>query len=248
VVKEKHSLRDLSRGKSSIDRKGFAIQSSAMEPNWAADHLQVIRTLMERSAVYRRALAPIMIFVGVVGLAAACAGYFLKLQAVWTFILYWYGVGAVALTGAFLMVRRQAWQQAEPLWSPPTRRVALAMLPALTAGFLMGTLVFVLDFLPSATPAPTGEPEASEVALFALPLVWVILYGCAIHAAGFFMPRGIRLLGWLIIILGCAALFARRYGSEPIASGHVLMGFFFGTIHLAYGIYLYFTEQRRNEP
>ena len=38
-----------------------------------------------------------------------------------------------------------------------------------------------------------------------------------------------------------------RYGKGPIASGHVLMGFFFGSIQLAYGVYLYFTEQRRNE-
>jgi hypothetical protein len=219
-----------------------------MEPNWAADHLQVIRTLMERSAVYRRALAPIMIYVGVVGLAAACAGYVLKLCQVYAFILYWYGVGAVALTGAFLMVRRQAWQQAEPLWSPPTRRVALAMLPALTTGFLLGALVALLDALPETLLAPTGGRRASELALMVLPLIWVILYGCAIHAAGFFMPRGIRLLGWLIILLGCAAFVVPRYGKGTIASGHVLMGFFFGSIQLAYGVYLYFTEQRRNEP
>ena len=38
-----------------------------METNWAAEHLQVIRTLMERSAVYRRALAPIMTFNGAIG-------------------------------------------------------------------------------------------------------------------------------------------------------------------------------------
>jgi hypothetical protein len=25
------------------------------------------------------------------------------------------------------------------------------------------------------------------------------------------------------------------------------MGFFFGLLHLAYGVYLYFTEKRRNE-
>ncbi len=219
-----------------------------MESNWAADHLQVIRTLMERSAVYRRALAPIMIYVGLLGLAAACAGYFLKMREAYHFILYWYGVGAVALTGAFLMVRRQAWQQSEPLWSPPTRRVAWAMLPALTAGFLLGTLVAVADALPESTPPPTGEPRPSEWALAFLPLLWVILYGCAIHAAGFFMPRGIRLLGWIIILLGCGALFVPRSGNWPIASGHVFMGFFFGTVHLAYGVYLYFTEQRRNEP
>ena len=29
-----------------------------MESGWATDHLQVIRTLMERAALYRRALAP----------------------------------------------------------------------------------------------------------------------------------------------------------------------------------------------
>jgi len=54
---------------------GFAVQSMYMESNWAAEHLQVIRTLMERSALYRRALAPIMIFNGVVGLAAAGLGW-----------------------------------------------------------------------------------------------------------------------------------------------------------------------------
>ena len=45
-----------------------------MEANWATDHLQVIRTLMERSALYRRALAPIMLTCGVIGIAAATAG------------------------------------------------------------------------------------------------------------------------------------------------------------------------------
>jgi hypothetical protein len=28
---------------------------------------------------------------------------------------------------------------------------------------------------------------------------------------------------------------------------HGIMGFFFGVLHLAYGIYIYFTEQRRDE-
>jgi hypothetical protein len=28
---------------------------------------------------------------------------------------------------------------------------------------------------------------------------------------------------------------------------HGIMGVFFGALHLAYGVYLYFTEQRRNE-
>src|SRR6266540_1083328 len=38
-----------------------------MESNWAAENLRVIRTLMERSAVYRRALAPLMLLAGGTG-------------------------------------------------------------------------------------------------------------------------------------------------------------------------------------
>ena len=33
---------------------------------------------------------------------------------------------------------------------------------------------------------------------------------------------------------------------QSIAAGHRIMGVFFGVIHLAYGIYLYFTENRKN--
>jgi len=47
-----------------------------MNPNWAEENLQTIRTLMERSAVYRRALAPIMILAGVIGLATMGIGLY----------------------------------------------------------------------------------------------------------------------------------------------------------------------------
>ena len=36
--------------------------------DWAAENLQVIRTLMERSSIYRRALAPLMVVAGLGGL------------------------------------------------------------------------------------------------------------------------------------------------------------------------------------
>lgn len=77
----------------------------------------------------------------------------------------------------------------------------------------------------------------------------MILYGCAIHAAGFFMQRGIKLFGWGFIVCGCCVSVALAAGS-PVASStaaHLVMGAFFGGMHLAYGAYLYFTE-RKNEP
>jgi hypothetical protein len=220
-----------------------------MEPNWAAEHLQVIRTLMERSALYRRALAPIMIFAGLLGLVAAGAGWKFSISEPRWFVGYWFCVGVVALAGAFLMVRRQAWQQSEPFWSPPTRRVAQAMLLPLSAGFALGALVIAADTMRvKAGVARSGEAP-NAIVLICLPLVWVILYGCAIHAAGFFMARGMRLFGSALVAGACVAflLGGFNFGSALITVSYGLMGFFFGFLHLAYGVYLYFTEQRRDE-
>ena len=212
-----------------------------METNWAAEHLQVIRTLMERSAVYRRALAPVMTFNGAIGTAAALTGWAFKISSPRPFILFWACVGALAVAGSFLLVRRQALKESEPFWSPPTRRITQAMLPALVAGFIIGAVVWA-----QAAAAPENIGNVSG--MLWLPLSWVVLYGCAFHAAGFFMPRGMRIFGWAFILGGCG-LFALGIPDWPDrpAYAHGIMGFFFGALHLAYGVYLYFTEQRKNE-
>lgn len=206
-----------------------------MESNWAAEHLQVIRTLMERSAVYRRALAPVMIFNGLMGVAGGVAGSALKIDSPRVFIGYWAGVGVVALSGSFLLVRRQALKEAEPFWSPPTRRIAQALLPALFSGSVAGLLSLLC-------------PQWDFLQAWALPALWILLYGCALTAAGFFMHRGIKLLGWLFILAGCGLMASRCQAPSALslAAAHQLMGGVFGGLHLAYGIYLYFTEQRRN--
>lgn len=195
---------------------------------------------MERSAVYRRALAPIMIFSGVVGLAAAGLGWGLKIGNPRSFMLFWGGVSGIAMVGSFLLVRRQALKESEPFWSPPTRRVTLAMMPGLFAGLMVAAVAFV-----QVNSAPIELRDL--LGMWYLPLCWIVLYGCAFHAAGFFLPRGMRLFGWGFILGGCA-LFALGVPafSGPIGYGHGVMGFFFGALHLAYGIYLYFTERRSN--
>ena len=207
-----------------------------MDSNWAAEHLQVIRTLMERSALYRRALAPIMLYSGVLGIAGGGLGRLHHIESNQGFVGFWAGVGVLALVGSFLLVRRQALKAAEPFWSPPTRRVAQGLLPPLLAGSVAGLLALVCpawDFLP----------------VWSLPAFWILLYGCALSAAGFFMHRGIKLLGWLFILCGCVlmAVRCRFAGPASLAEGHLVMGGVFGGVHLACGIYLYFTEPHGNE-
>src|SRR5258708_2688341 len=154
----------------------FAAQSLAMQSTRAAEHLLVIRTLMERSAIYRRALAPIVLSLGVLGLAAALGGLLLGIQNPRTFVAYWSGVGLVGLCTAYVMARQQALKDAESFWSAPTRRVTQALLPALFVGFVASSI------------AGCCANDRAWPAGWIVPL-WMVLYGCAVHGAGFFTPR-----------------------------------------------------------
>jgi hypothetical protein len=101
------------------------------------------------------------------------------------------------------------------------------MLPPLTAGCLVG-IIFTY----------AGLPEI-------LPVLWALFYGCALHAAGFFVPRGVKWLGWIYIVLAASG-FASLISFHSSPNPHIVMGFFFGAVHLVYGVYLYLTEKGKN--
>ena len=218
-----------------------------MNPNWAEENLQTIRTLMERSAIYRRALAPIMLFAGAIGVTTAAIGIGLteKVEIDFSedmkaFGTLWLCSAAIVVAGAFLIARRQAIKDKEPFWSPPTRRVGQALLPALLAGMFLGTIFTFVGLTNAIT----------------LTLIWLFFYGCALHAAGFFISRGMKCFSWVFI--GLAAVTASILcllnatpslafpPSKIVITANWLMGFFFGVLHLAYGAYLYLTEKRKN--
>ena len=210
-----------------------------MESNWASEHLQVIRTLMERSAIYRRALAPTSLLIGGIGLAAAVIGWLTGIDSHRAFGIYWVVVAFIALGSALALIRRQALREGEAFWSSPTRRVAQALLPP----FLVALAASIVMVAPA-----WREP----LQVWWLPPVWMVLYGCALCSAGFFMPRGIKLFGWVFILCGCvvgAMVNQRSYaaGMPHLTNAHWLMGATFGGLHLAYGVYLYFTETKKNE-
>lgn len=220
-----------------------------MKPNWAEENLQTIRTLMERSALYRRALAPVMIWAGGAGTLGAALGCLLRIESGAGFIGYWLGLAVLTIAGAFLLVRRQAIKSSEPFWSPPTRRVTQALSAPLAIGFAFGVLVLIV-WMKDESPAdpPTGmRDDAGE--LFWLPAVWALFYGCALHAAGFFAAGSLRRFAWIFIV--CAfvilvSLFLSHHPDYPLASwqaSHWLMGALFGVLQLVYGGYLFVTEK-----
>ncbi len=109
------------------------------------------------------------------------------------------------------------------------------------------------------SPALLGGFTLSLVFLFApIPLLWwllplwMVFYGCATHAAGFFMPRGMKLFGWIFIVAGIlATLGVGLKVSGPdfpdIRWAHLAMGIIFGFLHTVYGLYLRFSETKTHD-
>jgi len=207
-----------------------------MNPNWAEENLQTIRTLMERSAVYRRALAPTLIFCGVIGLLSGAFGVWLQCDDALVAIAIWLPAAIVSVAGAFFLMRRQAIKDSEPVWSAPTRRVMAALFPP----FFVGGFVSTLFVIVSCARCRCGDNQ------FLAPLAVILFfsYGCGLHSASQFMPRIIRSMGWQFIVAGCFLSLCLFHDDLRDKSFHLLMGGVFGGLHLAYGIYLYFTEKK----
>jgi hypothetical protein len=209
-----------------------------MQRNWAEENLQIIRYLMENASVYRRALAPVMAVVGVTGIAAAVIGASMDWEAARPFVSFWIVVALICMAEALLIIRRQALKQLEGFWTPPTNRIAQAVSPAFFAGLVLGIVVWC------------AGPSDQMAVLLIVP-IWMTLYGLAMHAAGFFMPRGFRLFGWIFIFFGLAAAgtvlsLGHDTALPNIPFANLGMGIFFGGGHAAYSLYLFFTEKRQN--
>lgn len=203
-----------------------------MEANRATENLQTIRTLMERSALYRRALAPIMLLAGAIGVVTAAVGLLANLDSARAFLLLWLGAAAVAVVGAFLLARRQAISDKEAFWSGPTKRVT----QALSLPFLIGVFFSVL--------LSWGDGGNTNQLVIGF---WIMFYGLALFTAGFFMPPAIKAFGTLFSIAACCLLLlALANNLRELCDPHLLMGFFFGALHLALGAYLYLTERKNS--
>lgn len=201
-----------------------------MKTDQAHDTLITIRTLMERSSIYRRTLAPIMLFVGTLGMLGAAMGILLNIERVGIFATMWLGIAATAISGAFIIARNQAMKDKEAFWSAPTRRVTRALVLPLACGAFFSILILFRG----------GENMRW---LFVYPNIF--FYGCAMHAAGFFMPPVTRKLAWTFCSLGAFALVLLPMLSDKLDSrvDHITMGVFFGVLHLIYGVYLSCTKE-----
>lgn len=202
--------------------------------NWAEDNLQVIRTLMERAAVYRRKMAPMMFVAAGLGTVGGFVAQQAGIQTVQSFSWYWGLIAGVILLASGYIVRGQALGSGEPFWTAPTKRIFQAFLPVFVIGAALG-FTYVIG--------PGGELRGHG---HFLVVAWCFLYGLGLHSAGFFVAKGIRRLGWLFLVAGLVMGFLTVQPNDTFLrlNPNFIMGAVFGGLHLLSGVYLFYTEQK----
>jgi hypothetical protein len=206
----------------------------------ADEHLQIIRSLMERSALYRRAVAPPLAVAGVAGILAAAGGLAAGVREPRPFVAWWLSVAVLSAGASLFVASRQAAHAREPFWSTPARRVALTLGPALALGALLG-----LAALPAGAPAAAVLNASPALVFLGLPAIWAGLYGCALFAASYLLPRGLQSLG-LGLVAAAAVLAVDGFPAAVPGwvGGHCVMGLCFGVGHLACAAGMHAAERR----
>lgn len=185
----------------------------------ASRDLERIRALMERATEYSHLSGVSILLSGVLAVAgvAACAAMKIDFDLPAhrdPLALVWGSVFAVAAVQGAAFSVANARRKAEPAWSPLTRQVVVAMLPALFVG-----------------AALTGHGLRSGQ-LDLLPPCWTLAYGSSLMGLGLFAGWRIRLAAVAFLALGAASLFLwKDRGLLTMLAG-------FGGLHLILGAWV----------
>lgn len=184
----------------------------------AAEHLRVIRNLMERATVYRFISAPVALAGGIATLAASLFQFWQTPDRGVPCLLPWFAALALTIAANAFFMRREARKRQAPLYSPAFRHGLSAILPALTSGLLAGSLsLHWSHFGPGA--------------------LWSLFYGLALLATRPYAPRSMQILAWFFFVTGLGSLFLIPLPQlDHVRAGSVFMAATFGLYHVAYGL------------
>jgi hypothetical protein len=178
----------------------------------AADHLRYIRETMERAAEFTAVPGWGGVAMGITALTASFVAARQTSPRAW--LAVWLVEAFVAVAIAAPAAATKAHRANSTLFSGPGRKFLLSFAPPIIVG---GLLTFALY-----------AAGASSV----LPGVWLLLYGTAIVTGGAFSVRIVPVMGFCLMSLGTAALFA------PAAWGDAFMAAGFGVLQIGFGIWI----------
>ena len=186
------------------------------ERDAAAENLERIRVLMERAGKFSHLSATAAFVAGGLAVAGVLLSrglglHFNGLASVQPLALVWGSVLALAVGQGLAFTMLDARRRGDPFWSPMTRQVAMAVLPA----FFIGAAV-------TGFGVRTGQLEL-------LPPFWSLAHGSSLVALGLFAGRRVQAAGLLFLLAGAAALFfwqdsGLRVMLGTFGGGHFLLG------------------------
>lgn len=191
-----------------------------MDARKAAENLEVIRTLMERTTQYQLLTARAGLAAGTLAGAGALAFLVLDANNPWQFGAVWslVFIGSFMASAVGTMLRGR--ERGERVWSRQARAVVLALAPSLFAAFTFSAFFF------------------SQGMHLWLPGVWMICYGQGALATAAYAPRSIRVLGCFVLGGGAGTLLLGPAAAIPA------MGVVFGLGHIVLGSVLMAAERR----
>lgn len=175
----------------------------------AADHLRYIRETMENAAEFTAVPGWGGVAMGITALVAAFVASRQAAPRAW--LIVWLFEAFVAVAIAAPAAATKAHRANSALFSGPGRKFVLSFAPPIVAGGLLTYSLYHAG------------------AFFALPGVWLLLYGTAIVTGGAFSVRIVPVMGLCLMLLGAAALFA------PASWGDAFMAAGFGIVQMAFG-------------
>lgn len=205
-------------------------------PEAAAEHLRVIRNLMERATLYRAISAPTALVSGVLGILVAIAlGVWIEPDAISPLGYFGIWAGVLLLIDCFntFLLWRDAKKRGESMFTPGLVHALKSLAPPLLAG---GVVSFFLV----------------HDSIFLATLCWVVFYGLALLATHGFAPASMKALGAVFVLAGLGAWAAEWLGwidaethARQLLASSIVMGGTFGVFHIVYAISIGLTTRFR---
>lgn len=190
-----------------------------MQQTELLEQVSAIKSVLDRSALYRRSLSPAFLICGLMGVGGAFVTHFLKIIAPKDVLLYWMFIASLTVIFTLIQMIRQCKKEGSDFWDGPVRRIFMSSLPPLTVGAMGG--VYALMYFPDSTLV-SGQ----------VVIGWLALYGITLTSISVILARGVQWFGWFFIVAALLAAFIFELDMADTSLQHIVMGVGFGFIHL----------------